>query len=51
MECGFGYQRAEAIYRSKADEQTIADFEAELEKKWLTSCKTIPMGQFLHWMK
>lgn len=33
LECGFSYQQAEAVYRSRADEQTIADFEAELEKK------------------
>lgn len=33
LECGFSYQQAEAIYRSRADEQTIADFEAGLEKK------------------
>ena len=33
MECGFSYQRAEAIYRSKPDERTVVDFEAELEKK------------------
>ena len=33
VECGFSFQQAEAVYRSRADEQTIADFEAELEKK------------------
>jgi len=33
LECGFSYQQTEAIYRSKPDEQTVADFEAELEKK------------------
>jgi len=32
-ECGFSYQKVEAIYRSRAKEQAIADFEAELEKK------------------
>lgn|SRR5574341_65042 len=32
-ECGLTYQQTEAIYRSKPDEQTIADFEADLEKK------------------
>jgi len=32
-ECGFNYQRTEKIYRSRPDEQTITDFEAELEKK------------------
>lgn len=31
--CGFSYQRAERVYRSRPDEQTVADFEAELEKK------------------
>lgn len=33
LECGFSYQQAEAVYRSKPDEQTISNFEAELEKK------------------
>ena len=32
-ECGLSYQRAEQVYRSRPDAQTIADFEAELEKK------------------
>lgn len=32
-ECGLSYQRTEQVYRSRPDEQTIADFEAELEKK------------------
>lgn len=32
-ECGLSYQRVEAVYRSRPDDQTIADFEAELEKK------------------
>jgi transposase len=32
-ECGFSYQRTEKVYRSRPNEQTIADFEAELEKK------------------
>lgn len=32
-ECGLTYQRTEKVYRSQADEQTILDFEAELEKK------------------
>jgi transposase len=31
--CGFTYQRAEKVYRSRANERAIADFEAELEKK------------------
>jgi transposase len=31
--CGFTYQRAEKVYRSRASEHEIADFEAELEKK------------------
>ena len=33
LECGFSYQQAEAVYRSKPNEQTVSDFEAELEKK------------------
>lgn len=32
-ECRFSYQQTENIYRSRPDAQTIADFEAELEKK------------------
>lgn len=32
LESGFSSQRVEGVYRSRADEQTIADFEAELEK-------------------
>jgi transposase len=32
-ECGLSYQRAESVYRSRPDQQTVADFEAELEKK------------------
>lgn len=32
-ECGLSYQRTEQVYRSRPDAQTIADFEAELEKK------------------
>lgn len=32
-ECGFSYQRTEKVYRSRPDAQTVADFEAELEKK------------------
>ena len=32
-ECGFSYQRTERVYRSRPNEQTVADFEAELEKK------------------
>ena len=32
-ECGFSYQRTEAVYRSRPNEQEIADFEADLEKK------------------
>ena len=31
--CGFSYQRTEKVYRSRANEREIADFEAELEKK------------------
>jgi transposase len=32
-ECGLSYQHTEQVYRSRPDAQTIADFEAELEKK------------------
>lgn len=32
-ECGFSYQQTEKVYRSRPDVQTVADFEAELEKK------------------
>jgi transposase len=32
-ECGLSYQRTEKVYRSRPDQQTVADFEAELEKK------------------
>jgi transposase len=31
--CGFSYQRTEKVYRSRANPQDVADFEAELEKK------------------
>lgn len=31
--CGFSYQRAERVYKSRPSETDIADFEAELEKK------------------
>lgn len=33
VECGFSYQRTAKVYRSQPDAQTVADFEAELEKK------------------
>ena len=32
-ECGLSYQQTEQVYRSRPDAQTLADFEAELEKK------------------
>ena len=32
-ECGLSYQRTEKVYRSRPDQQTVADFEAEWEKK------------------
>jgi|SRR5215468_1803590 len=32
-ECGFSYQRTEKVYRSRPDAQTVADFQALLEKK------------------
>jgi transposase len=31
--CRFSYQHTETVYRSRPDEVTVADFEAELEKK------------------
>jgi transposase len=31
--CGFSYQRAERVYKSRPSETDIATFEAELEKK------------------
>jgi transposase len=39
--CNFSQQRPENRYRSRASEQAIADFEAELEKKGPTCCKCI----------
>ena len=32
-ECGLSYQQTEQVYRSRPDAQTVADFEAKLEKK------------------
>jgi len=32
-ECGFSYQHTEKVYRSQPDAQTVADFQADLEKK------------------
>jgi transposase len=32
-ECGFSYQQTEKVYRSQPNAQTVADFEAEFEKK------------------
>ncbi len=32
-ECGLSYQRTDKVYRSRPDAQTVADFEAALEKK------------------
>lgn len=32
-ECGLSYQRTEKVYRSRPDDRTVAEFEAELEKK------------------
>lgn len=32
-ECGLSYQQTERVYRSQPDQATIADFEAEVEKK------------------
>jgi transposase len=42
--CGFSYQRAERIYKSRPGAQVVADFEAELEKKSLIFARTIPTG-------
>jgi len=32
-DCALTYQRTEKVYRSRPDAQTVADFEADLEKK------------------
>lgn len=32
-ECALSYQQTERVYRSRPDARTVADFEAELEKK------------------
>lgn len=32
-ECGFSYQQSEKVYRSQPDAPSVAQFEAELEKK------------------
>lgn len=32
-DCGFSYQRAERVYKSRPSQVDIVDFEAELEKK------------------
>jgi transposase len=32
-DCGLSYQHTEKVYRSRPDAQTVADFEAALEKK------------------
>ena len=32
-DCGFSYQRAEKVYRSRSHDRDIAEFEVELEKK------------------
>jgi transposase len=32
-ECRLSYQQTESVYRSRPDDLTVADFEAELEKK------------------
>lgn len=41
-ECGFSFQRSQKVYRSRAHDQAIADFEAELEKKSPISAKSTP---------
>lgn len=40
-ESGLSVQRTEKVYRSRPDVQTVADFEAELEKKRPIFCKCI----------
>jgi transposase len=44
--CGFSYQKAEKVYRSRPNEVALLDFEAELEKKWPISYKITPPGSF-----
>lgn len=41
--CEFSLQRVENQYRSRPDEETIAEFEAALEKNSPTGCKSIPI--------
>lgn len=43
-ECGLSQQQTERQYRSRADAQTVADFEAGLEKKSPTLSRTIRAG-------
>jgi transposase len=45
-ECGFSLQRVEGQYRSRSEEEAIAEFEAELEKKSPTACKSTPTRCF-----
>jgi transposase len=45
-ECGFSYQHTESIYRSRPNALTMADFEAELEKKSPISSKIIRRASF-----
>jgi transposase len=43
-QAGLSLQRTENTYRSRPDDQTIAEFEAGLEKKSPISCKRIPVS-------
>jgi transposase len=43
-ESGFSVQRVESQYRSRADEEARAEFEAELEKKSPTGSSTTPIS-------
>jgi transposase len=49
-ECRLSQQQTERQYRSRAAEQTVADFEAMLEKKCPTLSKTTPKGTSSRWI-
>lgn len=40
--CGFSYQQAEKVYRSRSSERDIAEFEVQLEKKSRIFAKRTP---------
>jgi transposase len=44
--CGFSYQRPAKVYKSRSEAQ-VAEFEAKLEKNWLTLPKTVIMSPYL----